>query len=596
MTASPRKTDLARRKTAGSQGWGLAPGQMARIAAGIVSILRALVIPAAAILLAGGTALAVPEAPWDSVRLAGPVLVRGGSILPAREVLARMPSGPDDGGLLPARIADWLAGLGAMLIEAGHLESRLSLEIDSVGKGVLTVHDGPAARWDTLVAGEADSGPLPLRPGPGAPFNADRFQRALRAWVDAATERGYPFAMARVESLVVAGGRVCAGARLDPGPHCRVEEVSFPGRTATRESFLRRWIGFHPGRSFRESDWRAARRRLEQAGLFAAAGEPRVVLRSAGGVRVELPVEERTHNRVEGAIGYSGRTRAVTGLVDVELGNLLGTGRRFAVRWERVQKEQSRLRLEARDPLLGPLPVGLRLALEQELRDSTYTTAVLELLGEASLGRDFTALAGVEWRSSVLGREPAERDRRVSSVFGGRWDTERPGGWSGGQLETTYRSGRTRIRPAGGGPETGRRLDRANLLAERFLGHGGLVVRLGLCAAAISQADSLPASEALRFGGAGMLRGYPEQSFSARRFAAAQVELGPAWEGARAYVLADVAAWRPPGLGGRDRDALGFGFGLAQESAGRRVVIDLAIPRGGSIADARLHARVERRF
>jgi hypothetical protein len=561
-----------------------------------MAIRRALMVLAMAPFAAGGTTLAATEVPPDSVRFAAPLLVRGGSILSARDVRERLPIGPEGSGLARTRLEDGLDMLGGVLLEAGRFESRLALTVDSLGNGVLTVDDGPVARWDSLAASAAGPSLFPLRPDPGALFDAGRLERALRVWVDATTERGHPFAVARIESLAVSGGRVRAGVRLDSGPYGRVEEVSFPGRTVTRESFLRRLVGFHTGMPFCESDWKAARRRLEQVGLFASAAEPRVELLSAGGVRVVLPVEETKHNRVEGAVGYSGRMRAVTGLVDLQLGNFLGTGRRFAVRWERAQKEQSRLRLEARDPLLGPLPVGARLSLEQEVRDSTYTTAVLELLGEASLGRDFTALGGAEWRRSVLGHEPAARHRRVSSVFGGRWDTERPGAWSGGRLETTYRSGRTRVRPAGGGSEASLRLDRAEVLTERFVGHRGLVVRMGLSAAAVSRADSLPPSEALRFGGTATLRGFADESFAARRYATGQLEVGPAWPEARAYLFLDAAAWRPPGRLEPDRDALGFGIGLAQESAGRRVVIDLAIPRGGSIADGRLHARVERRF
>jgi hemolysin activation/secretion protein len=122
------------------------------------------------------------------------------------------------------------------------------------------------------------------------------------------------------------------------------------------------------------------------------------------------------------------------------------------------------------------------------------------------------------------------------------------------------------------------------------------VVRLALNGAAVARADSLPPSEALRFGGATMLRGFAEEAFVTRRYAAGQLEIGPAWEEARAYLFLDAAAWRPVARGSRDRDDLGFGVGLAQQSAGRRVVIDLAIPRGGSIADGRLHARVESRF
>jgi len=69
-------------------------------------------------------------------------------------------------------------------------------------------------------------------------------------------------------------------------------------------------------------------------------------------------VEEARHNRIEGAIGYSGVRQSLSGFIDLELGNLFGGGRRLAARWERIREDQSRLGLEWREPLLGPLPVG----------------------------------------------------------------------------------------------------------------------------------------------------------------------------------------------------------------------------------------------
>ena len=92
-----------------------------------------------------------------------------------------------------------------------------------------------------------------------------------------------------------------------------------------------------------------------------------------------------------------------------------------------------------------------------------------------------------------------------------------------------------------GGREASLRLDRAELLTERFVGHRGFIVRMGLSAAAVSRADSLPPSEALRFGGAANLRGFADESFAARRYAAGQLEVGPAWPEARAYLFLDAA-------------------------------------------------------
>ena len=428
---------------------------------------------------------AIPGAPSaaDSLRWRGPVAVRGGRILSTGDARARL--GGEAAGTVMSReeIRRALGALGQKLIDQGYLEAELQLEARPGERAVLDVREGPAARMDSVkvrtdprsdsLVVKGTAGELPRPRGvsvrisiPSGRFDADRFQRLLWDWIDVWTENGHPFASARVDSLIVEKGHVRAAIRFDPGPRVQVSQVSFPGRVNTRESFLLRWIRFHPGVLYRESEWDARRSRLEQSGLFGRVDDPSLE-QGADGLHIALPVEESKHNQLDGAIGYSGVSKTVSGFFDLQLGDLFGTGRQAGFRWERLQPNQSRLNLNYHEPLLGPLPAGLRVSLQQEVQDSSYTLAVWEGTVEAMVGWDLTAYAGGEYRRSVIGPQPSELSSRLSSLAGGRWDTIRPGRFRGGRLEASFRSGENHVRPAGGGPIQSSLLNRATLDGER---------------------------------------------------------------------------------------------------------------------------------
>ena len=544
-----------------------------------------------------GPATPVTAAGLDSIRWTGVTRLAGGRVLSQREVRRRLPDAGEHGRVALSELDAKLAALGAVLLAAGRLEAELELVVGPDGSGVLFARDGAPAIWDSLrLVQPGDSGvPSARLPGRGDPFRAERLERVLEKWVEAATEAGFPFAVARVESLRVAEGEVTAGIRLDPGPLCRVAGVSFPGRSATKERFLRRAARLRDGDPFRESHLERARRGLERSGLFSRVGAPEVVSIGAASVRIDLPVEEARHNRIEGAVGYSGRSDTFSGYIDLLLGNLFGSGRRLEARWDRPIESQGRLRLEWWEPYLGPLPAGLRASLEQEDRDSTYARLVLEGRLEAAVGDGISVFGGAEYHRSILGLEPAERVRRLSSVAGGRWDSVRPGAWRGESFETSVHSGRSRVRRPDG--ETiSYRLDRVQIVMLRYQPAGERWVGLlGAKGELLGREEGLPVSDGLRFGGGGSVRGLAEESLLAQRYVSAQGEFGPAFSGNRAYLFLD-AAWFRDFRTSRPGDRLGFGMGVGSESSGRRLRLDLGLPRGGSPGDLRLHLRLENRF
>lgn len=557
-------------------------------------------------LLAGARAAAQSAEPARRIAPSDPAAVGETPAVIATDVRALAGRQFERSGLLRE-----LGLLGDRLVAEGYLSAEITARLVGVnGAGAdsvaIQVHAGDPARWLGLATrisgdrGEAAIPPAPPVPGRGERFAAALFERWIWRWVDAAAEAGYPFAVATVESLRVGPAGVLAGVRLDPGRSEPIVEVGLRGGGRVDHRFVRRWLRVEPTERFsaRRAEERA--RLLERTGLFQSVGGAELARFPEGGLRILYPVREAAFNRIEGAIGYSGASRALTGMAALELGNLAGKGRRVGVRWSRPRDADTRFDLSYRDLLLPRVPFGATLILEQEVRDSTLSHLRWEAGLDLPLSWDWTVSLGVEGRRTALGVEPAEQRRRLSSVFGARWDARSEASWRGGRGEFAFRTGRERIRLPDGRRAPSVRLTRADLEAEALiLGRSLLSGRVRGRFGAVTGADSLVSSEVYRLGGAAELRGHPEEAYAARRYGLGQLELGRRLAGDAGgwtYLFVDGARLLGPNPGATPVWEWGFGVGLQPRSGPRAATIDLGLPGTLRLEDLRVHLRLETRF
>lgn len=535
----------------------------------------------------------------ESVRLEGlsrAELQRAATALQAGEV--RSASGKLE---LPiAALPALLARLGALRVASGALGAELQWDA-SVDPPVLRALRGEPTRWESVrVVGGIEGAPGRLNGqflarelrGRASP---DEFADALSEWFDACDEAARPLAVASVESLRVGASGLSAGLRLDPGPVVQLSELEVRGLEQTRRGYVDRILRWRAGEAFRGSTWRHRTRALVGSGLFARVSDVTLERRGERYVAA-LEVEENTHNSLAGAVGYAGASRTWNGYLSLSLGNLFGTGRALGFQWERVVAEESRLRLSWSEPYLGPLPIGARVALEQEVRDSTFLSQRGELLGVWRLGFDLSAEAGVEWRRFDLGVEPAEVTERRSSVLGLTWNGLAR--FEGQLMRVRLESGKSRVRPPDG-PGMRLRVRRGRFEWEGFaqpvsswLVHG----RMDL--GGVDAPLPLSTGDVFRIGGAATLRGYREEAFLVRRYAIGRLEAGPTLPGAeeRAYLFLDSGIWRGQAAADETVSKSGYGFGLESIRRARRLAVDLGFAGAPSLRDGRLSLRVETRF
>jgi hypothetical protein len=507
-----------------------------------------------------------------------------------------------------------------LLAEAGYLGASLCRDPDSLWM----IRPGERVRrldllWRVPTApGALSEGcDLPIRLSLGESSLSEQIEqlakRALRIYDD----RGYPLASLALREFT-ADTVLSLEMHLDPGPLVRVRDLRFEGRVATRVSFLRRVAGWRGPETYRGARWRDAREKLAATGLFDQVTGPVVVVQSRSGssgrdgsavemgsrqvpdtldVHLLYRLQERRVSNVRGLLGYSGQRETLAGFVDLELGNLFGTGRATRLFWQHQGEDQALFEFDWHEPFIWKLPLGLDLSLSHLVEDTLYARTVWggDLLWSPTAHS--TIRIGWDWERVVLGGEVAGSISRTMALFGfQRWLPEtdrRLKGWGlGGEVATS----------SGAGPS----LQRAELRAAAWLARGSYGLWLAQDVGLLGGGDTFMRSDVFRVGGAGSLRGYFEGEYRALAYLVQHVEVGP-WldnRGSRAYLLFDAGwleEWKPRddgiyGSGGPRPFLWSVGVGLRMPTRGGNLRFDYAVPGGNSIWQGRLHFGLAGRF
>lgn len=421
-----------------------------------------------------------------------------------------------------------------------------------------------------------------------------------------AAEDGYPLASVAVDSIAM-GDRLQMWLTWARGPRVRLEDVHFGGTHRTRESFLKRVVGWQGSRLYRASDWRAAREHLWETGLFKQVYGPFLLMpeglavaSTADSAEADLlfELESGPAGRLAGVLGYAGSQRRLFGYVDLALGNLFGTGRAAQVRWQGQEEVESQFYLNWHEPYLLRFPISMDASLNQVVLDTLYA--------ETTWGFDFGWFpaarwrlgAGWDWSRLVLGGEAGEHHRRQTARFSlarvAPQGYANPSGWAQKVVVSTT-SGLAAD------------LKRGRWDGRLWGGWGRLGIWLHQDGALLTGADSLLQVDTYRLGGALTLRGTYEGAFRAFRYLLLRNEIGlrpTTSPGPRFYLLYDVAwirGWESR-VGSRYGHPSGsawewsVGIGLEVPTAAGDVGLDYAVPEGAGLSQGRIHFGVTSHF
>jgi outer membrane protein insertion porin family len=539
------------------------------------------------------------QRPEDLVRALG--LPTGGTPDSAAtgQGLERLVAAFERGGFLDVRIDS--VGAEGVRKEGGAMRADLAVWVTP---GARARFGG--ARWTGLVRLEPEFADALLRLKPGAAFDPGAVSSGLVRVVTAYEERGFPAARAEVTDLERHGDSLRVLVRVFEGDSTIVRETRFDGAKLTRASVLEKSVGNVVGLPYNRARLLAARQRLLDLGVFARVEDPVVTLTGPGAARVRWPVEEAQANAFDGAVGYAGETKSLTGLFDVHLLNLGGRARQAGLHWEGRGQGRSQFEVRYAEPLLFGLDLKGELQLTQLLEDSLYTRTSWQAqftFGAWGGGRFW--VSGARDRT-VLPDGPTERASTTTTEAGFELDRRddrlapRRGTWARVSSGTVFK--RETLRPAG--------TDKATQVIAHGLGQWNRAVGRAAGfrfesegALRLSNEAVIPLYDLDLVGGATSLRGYREGEFRASRWAVARIEYGVfTVDKGRAFAFFDDGLlYRPfaDSTGAAHHETLnrpGYGVGFEAPMGLGRLSLTLAYGKGDGPLDGKVHVRLTTQF
>lgn len=430
--------------------------------------------------------------------------------------------------------------------------------------------------------------------------------------------RGYPFTKIAVKDISFTERDeeqlASITLKLQEGAVARITELRVEGNTSTNAYVIEREARMNKGDLFKGEKVGKIQRRLEQLQLFSSVSMPELYLKEDGSAGLLLKVTEGNPNRFDGIVGYvpsnqSGEEGYVTGLVDVQFRNLLGTGRRLSTRWYREDQSSQELLLRYFEPWVASYPVNIEGEFFQRKQDSTYVLRRYNLNADVMVLEDFTigfsfTQADVFPSEGFMSKFVSESHSTgigISILYDSRDNPVMP--TRGFRYRTEYHTGYKEISKSFVSLENERNsTQRLTFDAEYFVSPlSQQVIAVSVFGREFRSA-TIERSDLFRLGGAGTLRGYRESQFLGSRVLWSNVEyrfiVAP-----RSYAFGFVDAGYivtperiSAGLIGSEQTKLGYGIGIRLDSALGLLGVSLALGQGDTFSTAKLHFRLINEF
>jgi outer membrane protein assembly factor BamA len=445
-------------------------------------------------------------------------------------------------------------------------------------------------------------------------LNSEALNTDIKEILNLYEQRGFTFAAISVSSIEEYESgeekKIRLRISIDENEQVRIDNIVIEGNTNTKKDVITREIILGEDNSISRENLVEIRRRLENLGYFESVEQPKI-LKYKNSTVLFVKVKEGNTNTFDGILGFVPPTQNeeqgyFTGLVNLSIRNLFGTGRKVEARFKKEIKTTQELELNYLEPWFLGYPVNLSTGFMQRIEDSTYIKRELGLRTEAMITKKFT-VSGIFDFERVI---PSINSTSFFTIFDSRllaagieirFDSRdyvyNPA--SGILYKTSYSVGQKKIYnaesftnrdvPADFTVQKGMLdLDFYYSFFKRqsmLLGVHGVEVR----------SPRFEAADMYRFGGINSVRGYREGQFLGSRVAWSNLEFrySLTWR-SFAALFYDMGYYLKPAdeqfnVPVQEGFIYGYGLGIRIETALGMFGVSYALGRGDSILEGKIH-------
>lgn len=222
----------------------------------------------------------------------------------------------------------------------------------------------------------------------GQIFNQIEIEEYINDALTKLENDGYPFAVFTISSLHFYYDSTDANyytdiyLNLDTGVESNIDKVEVQGNSSTKDYVVIRELRIESGEAYSQEMIEEFPKRLNRLRFFEPVSTPQFYVDSDNKGVLVINIKDKQTNNFDGIIGYippSGDVESgfITGLVNVSLRNLFGTGRAAAFRWRKIDRFSQELEFKYLEPWLFNFPLNLNAGFHQRQQDTTYVQRTL---------------------------------------------------------------------------------------------------------------------------------------------------------------------------------------------------------------------------
>ncbi len=458
----------------------------------------------------------------------------------------------------------------------------------------------------------------------GQIFDKDLLEEAVRNSLTYLENNGYPFAKIILTSIIFYKDSsdnaylTDIHIKIDQGNKDKIDKIEIAGNQNTKDYVIKRALRIETGETYSQIKIDELPAKLNRLSFFEPVNEPEFYLNSKNEGVLLITVKEKQTNNFDGIIGYipsanPGQTGYLTGLVNVSMRNLLGTGRAAAIRWQRFDRYSQELELKYLEPWIFNYPFNLTGSFFQRKQDTTYVQRKLEGGIEFLATEDISASFFISSESVI----PSQLENSFFTVYNSHSVTtginlqidtrDDPYAPTGGILFTNLYSfsKKTIYGPEEYfSPELQTRVNFQRIEVGISAYHELFrkqVIALGLHGKELN-GPSFEISDLYRLGGTNTLRGYREDQFLGSRIFWSNLEYRLLLtKRTYAFLFFDTGYFYRKAE--PDRDILktegfkvGYGLGLNIETGLGILGVSFALAQGDSFSDGKIHFGIVNEF
>ncbi len=522
--------------------------------------------------------------------------------------------------------------ISTRLNSSGYFHHKLTsvvIPTDSTSSKIfINITSGPRAVLKSLnFLADSDSlipGMRSLEFSEGNPYEEIEIQSIFGEILDELEKKGYPFAKIVVNSLGLeispdsSSSSVQLNVTLEPNLKAVISKIEIVGNENTSADVILREIKVKSGDIFYPENNRLLTSRLNRLRFFEPVPDPEFYFNEGKEGILKITVKETNTNNFDGIVGYippaqNEETGYLTGLVNINMRNLFGTGRNFSFKWQQLDRNSQELDLRYLEPFLFGLPLNISPRLYQRKQDTVYVDRFVEVTADYQTGENFSFSATFASQSIIptLFEKPVFTVYNSSILTGGvglRYDTrdDPVSPVSGINFFSSFSISNKKIN----GPAefiTPNQVLQVNLKKINFDFDLFLelfnrnIVALGVSVREI-QGDFIEESDYFKLGGNSTLRGYREEQFRGNRVAWSNIEYRYLIS-RRSYLFAFFDSGYYLVNGDESKKIVetsafknGYGFGMSFETGIGLLSVSYALASGEGFSDGKIHFGIINQF